>query len=311
MRKTLIFSGIAAMGIMAASASAQFTYNDSYGWEDGSTTLGQFGDNLTVENSAEQANSGAASLKMTESPLSGTPQAYVAFVQNLTDGDLITVGFWVYDTTPGVNPSGRIWGHYATSDDVNNYQGSASGNSTYSDGTGWSYLEYQWTFDSAINTRDALVVEARIYSGTDGDFIYIDDVTVDVTSDTSDNVVINFPTPGACLDLAVTNLVAGQTATFTISGGTPSAKVVTVYGMTAGSTVVNDVAGYCATFGIDGLSLNSVVGGLSQVFDATGVATFDQPIPMNAQGVDVLFQSAENGTCPDECVSDAIAMTIG
>jgi len=35
MRKTLIFSGIAAIGMLAASASAQFNYNDSYGGEGG------------------------------------------------------------------------------------------------------------------------------------------------------------------------------------------------------------------------------------------------------------------------------------
>jgi len=310
MRNTMIIGSMVAAGMLAASASAQFNYTGSYGWEDGATTLGQFGDNLTTENSIEQANSGTASLKMIESPLSGTPQAYVSFIQNLTDGDLITVGFWCYDTTPGVNPSGRIWGHYATADDVNNYKGSASGNSTYSDGNGWSYLEYTWTFDSAVGTRDALVVEARIYSGTDGDFIYIDDVNVDVTS-ANDNVVINFPVPAPCLDLAVTNLVAGQTATFTITGGTPSAKVVTVYGLNAGETVVNDVAGYCATFGIQGVRQNSIIGGLNLTFDANGLATFDQPIPANAQGVNVLFQSAENGTCPDECTSGAVAMTVG
>ena len=310
MRKTMMIGGVVAAGMLAVSASAQFNYNGSYGWEDGSTTLGQFGDNLTVENSTEQANSGNASLKMIESPLNGTPQAYVSFIQNLTDGDQITVGFWVYDTTPGVNPSGRIWGHYATSDDVNNYKGSASGNSTYSDGNGWSYLEYTWTFDSDTNNRDALVVEARIYSGTDGDFIYIDDVNVDVTS-ANDNVVINFPVPAPCLDLAVTNLVAGQTATFDISNGTPNAKVVTVYGFAPGTTKVNNVAGYCATFGIQGVKQNKVIGGLNRTFDANGDATFDLNIPLNAQGKDVLFQSAENGTCPDECTSGAVAMTIG
>ena len=311
MRKSLILGSAAAIGMVVGSASAQFNYNDSYGWENGGTTLGQFGDNLTVENSSEQANSGASSLKMIESPLNGTPQAYLAFVQNLIDGDQITAGFWVYDTTPGTNPSGRIWGHYATSDDVNNYKGSASGNSTYSDGNGWSYLEWTWTFDSATNTRDAFVLEARIYSGTDGDFIYIDDVTVDVTSDTNENVVINFPVTPPCLDLNVTNLVAGQISTFDIANGTPNAKVVTVYGFVPGTTNVNNVAGYCASFGIKGVKQNRVIGGLNRTFDANGDATFDLNIPLNAQGKDVLFQSAENGTCPDECTSDVITMTVG
>ncbi len=314
MRKSLISgAAIAALGLMATSANAQFNYKGAYDWEDGGTTLGQFGDNLTTENSGEQAYSGASSLKMIEDPASGTPQAYVAWVKNLVDGDEIICSFWVYDTTVDASPSGRIWAHYSTSDDINAYKGSASGNSTYSDGSGWSFLEYTWIFDSDTNTRDAFVLEARIYAGADGDSIYVDDVTVRVASDTNENVEIMFPGGGSedCLELTVDNLVGGSKATFTISNGEPGAKCVTVYGFAAGSTNVNEVAGYCADFGINGVKQSRVLGGFNRTFDGGGVATFDQPIPAKYSGQNVLFQSAHHGTCPDECVSAVLDMVIG
>lgn len=314
MKKSLM-SGVvvAAIGLMASSANAQFNFEGSYGWEDGGTILGQFGDNLTTENSGEHFLNGDSALKMIESPENGTPQAYVAWVTNLVDGDEITASIWVYDTTPDVSPSGRIWGHYSLADDINAFKGSASGNFTFSEGNGWSFLEWTWTFDSDGDTRDALVVETRIYSAEDGDVIYVDDVSVKVTSAANEDVVITFPSGNSqdCLDLAVENLVAGQKASFTISNGTPGAKVVTVYGFDAGQTLVNEVAGYCADFGINGVKKNRVLGGLKIVFDGAGVATFDQGIPANAAGVNVLFQSAENGTCPDDCTSAVLEMVIG
>jgi hypothetical protein len=175
---------VACVAAILAVAPAWAQVTDSFGWEDGtSTALGFFDSgNLTMENSGEQANGGTRSLKMTENPSSGTPQAYIWWVNGLVDGDQVTASFWVYDTTVGTNPSGRIWGHY-TSDpmDINSYSGSAGGNDTYSDGSGWSQLSWTWTFASDGDDT-GLVVEARIYSGADGDFIYIDDAEISVTA---------------------------------------------------------------------------------------------------------------------------------
>lgn len=58
----------------------------------------------------------------------------------------------------------------------------------------------------------------------------------------------------SCLDLTVENLVAGERATFALSGGTPGARAATVYGTKPGLTSVNNFAGYCATFGIKGVN---------------------------------------------------------
>ena len=161
--------------------------NWSYNWEDGGTALGSYG-NAILSNSTEQAHGGTSSLKIVEDPLSGTPYAYIWWVTGLTDADEITASFWVYDITPGASPSGRIWGHY-TSDpnDVESYSGSASGNTTYSDGTGWSQVSHTWTFDSNTGANDGLVVEARIYSGSGAgeNVIYIDDASITVSNESA------------------------------------------------------------------------------------------------------------------------------
>lgn len=95
-----------------------------------------------------------------------------------------------------------------------------------------------------------------------------------------------------------------------MAGGTPGGRAVTVYGLQAGATFVNDVSGYCATFGIRGVTRSKVVGGLNQTFDGHGTISFSVPIPGNAAGLTVLFQSAARGTCPDECVSNLFSAVI-
>jgi hypothetical protein len=171
---------------------------DSCGWEDGtSTVLGTYGNIGTAENvgAPDPVNSGVRSLKLVEDPIGGTPQAFVFFVEGLTDGDVIDACFWGYDTTPAASPSARIWAHYATSGDIDSYNGSAGGNDTYTDGTGWSQLCHSWVFDSSLGTRDALIVEVRLYSGAIGeDTIWVDDATITVSSDTA---TISTPCTGA------------------------------------------------------------------------------------------------------------------
>ncbi len=114
-----------------------------------------------------------------------------------------------------------------------------------------------------------------------------------------------------CLDLTVNNLAAGERASFTITNGSVGAKAVTVYGTRSGQTVVNDIAGYCATFGIKGINQNKVIGGLNRTFDANGEIAFGLNIPGGASGLHVFFQSAQKGTCPDECMSNLVEMVVG
>ena len=115
--------------------------------------------------------------------------------------------------------------------------------------------------------------------------------------------------PG-CLNLAVTNLVAGKNAIINITDGLPGTRSVTFYGTRLGNTIVNDFIGYCANLGIKGLSRNKLVGGISRVFDMNGEISFSQFVPDNANGVHLFFQSAMQGTCPDECVSNLVDMVV-
>jgi len=128
---------------------------------------------------------------------------------------------------------------------------------------------------------------------------YIDDVRITADPDVP------------CLMLDVANLVGGERATFTVSTGTPGERAVTVYGLRRGETIVNGLGGYCATFGIDGVSQNRVLGGINQTFDGNGEIQFEVPIPSGASGRTVFFQSAERNTCPDECQSEVIEEVVG
>jgi hypothetical protein len=134
----------------------------------------------------DPVHSGSHALRVTESPEGGTPQAWLAFLEFLSDGDIIEACFWGYDRSPGTAPSLRIWAHYAESGEVGFHRGTASGNTKYTEGDGWDRMCHRWIFDSAGRTRDAFVVEARLYSpeGSEPDF-YIDDLEVEVSSKTA------------------------------------------------------------------------------------------------------------------------------
>lgn len=205
----IAISSCAALACAVPALAGVAGQSASYGWENGATVLGQSSSNIAFTNSTDNPLSGTASLFMNEDPLSGTPQGYVAFITGLSDGDVIDASFWAFDDTPGASPSVRIWGHYAQSGDVDDAAGSAGGNSTYSGEDGdWSELFHSWTFDSNGGTRDALVIEVRMYaSSSNGSSAYIDDLTVATTSDTA---VINFaPAPGALALLGLAG-VAGR-----------------------------------------------------------------------------------------------------
>jgi len=156
---------------MVAAASNVNAASLSYGWEDGSgTVLGEYLTGIEYTNTSTLARSGTQSLLIEDfTNTSGTPQGYIAMVTGLTDGDTVDASFWAFDPTPGAAPSLRIWGHYGLGSDVDSYEGSAGGNSTYSGGGSqidWEQLSQSWVFDSAGGTRDALIIEVRFYDST-------------------------------------------------------------------------------------------------------------------------------------------------
>ncbi len=222
MKYVKVLAALGAVFILTSPASATITAD--FGWENGATVMGYYGTNVFFDNvmgpqtglnanvpyDCPGPNSGTHYLKMEENPHSGTPQGYVGFIEGLTDGDVITATLYFYDITDGASPSGRLWGHYGVSGDVNSYSGSPGTGSDYSLGTGWNQVSASWTFDSALNTRDAWILEARIYSSPSTDAtvasdIFIDDLHVEVSND---NATITFaPEPASLALLALGGLV--------------------------------------------------------------------------------------------------------
>jgi hypothetical protein len=96
-------------------------------------------------------------------------------VRYLTDGDLVVVSVWRYDTTPGASPSCRLWAHW--NDDPTNvygYNGTAGGNEEYGPGEGWDEVTWDWI---VVDGHKGLVIEIRTYSEI-GDTVWVDLMTV-------------------------------------------------------------------------------------------------------------------------------------
>jgi len=151
------------------------------GWEDGETVLGLFGTGdppilATNVGAPDPVLSGDYSLRLEDNSPTGTPQAFVAYVWGLTDGQVITAGFWRYDDTPDGSPSCRIWAHWNDElpDNPDANSGSAGGNGEYGDGLGWDETTWEWT---VADGHTGLVIEVRTYSGP-GDTVWIDEMFI-------------------------------------------------------------------------------------------------------------------------------------
>ena len=168
----------AVIMLLAASQIAIADYTENYGWEGTETILAMYpADSILAQISTDPVHGGSQSLYLERLCDPGTPQAYVAWIVGLQDGDEVTGSFWRYDITPSAPPSCRIWAHWNDDpSDVNGYNGSASGNSDYGPETGWDETSYTWT---VVDGHTGLVIEARIYSNS-GDTVWIDDMAVTV-----------------------------------------------------------------------------------------------------------------------------------
>lgn len=170
MKKVLMLSMIFAF---VPIASAVQTVN--FGWEGTETLLGMYPEEgVTAQIATDPVHGGSQSLYL-ERVSESTPQAFVAWIIGLSDGDEVTGSFWRYDITPGVAPSCRIWAHWNDDPgDINVYSGSASGNGDYGTGEGWDETSYTWT---VAEGHTGLVIEARVYSNP-GDIVWVDDMTI-------------------------------------------------------------------------------------------------------------------------------------
>ncbi len=131
-------------------------------------------------------------------------------------------------------------------------------------------------------------VEITEPNGENGQILLMDDVRFEGTSD--------------CLNLAVSQLVGGEVANWDVSGATPGAQVALAYGFLEGSTVINGLANYCADFGIKDIGLGRII--CLKRADGAGNTNCSKRIPKNARGVRILSQAAEQGTCPESCMSN-------
>lgn len=171
-----------ALLLVALFAMPTFAGTRCCGWEDPNSgvVLGLYGNaaNERIVQAPEPVYAGLKAMGVQETPLGGTPQVYVAYIEHLVTGDYVEASFYAYDSTPGASPSTRIWGHYAYSGDVTSYAGSYGGNALYTAGTGWEQMTHGFTFADDGSGRDALVVEYRLYSSAELQQYYCDDVCV-------------------------------------------------------------------------------------------------------------------------------------
>jgi len=155
-----------------------FALTETADWEGSYTVLGLYGSGeppiLATLGWPPDPMHGQ-SLRLEDNSPSGTPQAYIAWVKGLSDGDTIHACFQRYDMTPGGSPSCRIWGHWNDDPgDLNGYNGSADGESDYGPGEGWDETCFEWV---VADGHTGLVIEVRTYSNP-GDVVWIDELEV-------------------------------------------------------------------------------------------------------------------------------------
>ena len=179
---------IATAAMMSTSALADvmaFT-----GWEDTSAdavfgTFGNVGD-FGYTSAPDPVYDGSHSLFLTESPVSGTPNAVVAWVTGLQAGDTITATMWFkgIDSDGGASTSkARLWGAYYDTTDTSDYNSSAGGPSGYAgDDAEWESMTYSWTSNG--NT-DTFGLQVRIYAYGGNDMIWGDNLTISVDNDSA------------------------------------------------------------------------------------------------------------------------------
>lgn len=113
-----------------------------------------------------------------------------------------------------------------------------------------------------------------------------------------------------CLGLCVANLVAGQNASITVTGGTPFETVAVLWSTSLGSYQANS-GGWCVDFGLQIPASNpaSRLAATGQ-FDANGEFTATVAVPGSAGGTALKLQAAEMNTCPESCMSNIVEQTV-
>lgn len=180
-------AAIAALALVPAVAQADVMA--STGWEDTSAdaVFGTFGNvgSFGYSSAPDPVYDGNHSLHLTEDPVSGTPNAVVAWVTGLEAGDTITATIWFLgtDADSGSNASkGRLWGAYYDTTDTSTYDSSASGPSGYAGTSGWESMTHTWTSNG--NT-DTFGLQLRIYSYGGNTDLWADNLEISTSNDSA------------------------------------------------------------------------------------------------------------------------------
>ncbi len=213
-------AAIAALALAPAMAHAGVPPTTAFtGWEDigADAVFGTFGNvgDYGYTSTPDPVYDGSHSLFLTESPSGGTPNAVVAWISGLSDGDEITATMWFkgLDTDGSASTSkGRIWGAYYGSADSTTYEGSAGGPSGYAGDSGdWESITHTWTYSGG---GDVFGLQARIYAYGGNDRIWADNLSISVL--TLDNIQIDLAgvastpvVPGPVAGLAMVAGLAG------------------------------------------------------------------------------------------------------
>ena len=198
----------------------------TYGWEDTGVYLGKSGNlksavNVGAENGVTP-HEGSKMLKLIGAAVSGNaPEAYLAWITGLAEGDQVTVSYWVQGlNADGSKPAGRIWGGYTSSSQVSSEsQGTASGSNSYGgDDAVWEQLSKTWTISTG---NVALNVKVRVYDDLAGnETIYVDDMQITVSNP---NATINLPQPDTTVPVITLNGGASITVQHGVSFDDPGA----------------------------------------------------------------------------------------
>lgn len=185
-----------------------------FGWEDGVTTVGGFGggggallvaDN--VDSETGEVFSGDRSLRLVRTGGGPTSIAFVGRIENLQDGDVVTVSAQIFDQYPNTAMAGnraRIWTQYAISGGAfTSTTTGSTGVPGFTTGAGWEESSHSFVFDSDGGQRDAVSVQIRLNGQPEDEIdrepiefpaeFYVDDLVLEVCSPGGTEAVFIFP----------------------------------------------------------------------------------------------------------------------
>ncbi|MFG0330083.1 MAG: hypothetical protein ACF8PN_09320 [Phycisphaerales bacterium] len=163
-------------------------------------------------------------------------------------------------------------------------------------------LLYTGPWVGQVSGTGQLELEALDLFANGASSVYYDDISLTGT-----------PCPPQDLDLSASaTFLAGQNATFDVSGATSGETVVILYGTSELGTPRNAQSGnFCVQVGIS-INFQSPTDNLvcTGPANASGDFSCTVRVPNQGAGRTIYFQAFQSGTCPDPSFSNVISRTI-